>query len=90
MATKKLNTSELLRRVDAGESYAEIAKDHGITRQAVYKRIREMRGHTTKAVVIKKVEQCVDQKLDAVAQLQKINAHANELLALICEGGTDL
>lgn len=87
MATKKLNTSELLRRVDAGDSYAEIAKDHGITRQAVYKRVRELRGKTTKAVVAKKVEQVVEQKLDAVSQLQKINEHANELLDLCMAWG---
>lgn len=82
MAEKKLFTSELLRRVDAGDSYADIAKDHGITRQAVHKRVKELRGKTTKAVVVKKIEQVVDQKLDAVSQLTKINQDANELLDL--------
>lgn len=70
----------MLRRVDAGNSYADIAKDHGITRQAVYKRVRALRGKTTKAVVAKKVEAVVDQKLDAVQQLIDINKRANELL----------
>jgi len=87
MATKKLSTSELLRRVDAGDSFADIAKDHGISRQAVQKRIVKLRGKTTKAVVSAKVERVVDQKLDAVDQLQKINDHANELLDLCMAWG---
>lgn len=84
---KKLSTAELLRRVDAGDTYAEIAKDHGITRQAVYKRVVALRGKTTRAVVSAKVERVVDQKLDAVDQLQKINDHANELLDLCMAWG---
>ncbi|BBO72778.1 hypothetical protein DSCW_01950 [Desulfosarcina widdelii] len=82
MATRKLSTAELLRRVDAGDTYAEIARDHGITRQAVYKRVRELRGKTTKVTAVKKIEDVVDRKLDAVDQLQKINENANELLDL--------
>ena len=46
---KKLSTSELLRRVDAGDTYAEIGNDHGITRQAVQKQVRLLRGKVTKA-----------------------------------------
>ncbi len=84
MANKKLNTSELLRRVDAGESYADIAKDYGISRQAVHNRILKLRGKTTKAIAVrdKKVTRVIDQKLDAVSQLEKINRDANELLDL--------
>ena len=80
MTTKNLSTAELLRRVDAGESFAEIAKDHGISRQAVQKRIRKMRGKTTKTVVVKKIEQVVDRKLDAVDQLMEINKKAMQML----------
>lgn len=80
MATKKLNTSELLRRVDAGDSFTEIAKDHGISRQAVQKRVRKLRGKTTKAIVSTKVEQIVDRKIDAISQLLEINKRANEML----------
>ena len=80
MTTNNLSTAELLRRVDAGESFAEIAKDHGISRQAVQKRIRKMRGKTTKTVVVKKIEQVVDRKLDAVDQLMEINKKAMQML----------
>jgi DNA-binding Lrp family transcriptional regulator len=87
--SKKLYTSELLRRVDAGDSFAEIASDYGISRQAVQKRIRKLRGQTTKAIAVRdeKVNRVVDQKLDAVDQLQKINDHANELLDLCMAWG---
>ena len=86
---KKLYTSELLRRVDAGDSFAEIANDYGITRQAVQKRVRKLRGKTTKAIAVRdeKVERVVAQKLDAVDQLQKINDYANELLDLCMAWG---
>jgi predicted transcriptional regulator len=84
---KKLCTAELLRRVDAGDTYADIAKDHGVTRQAIYKRVVALRGKTTKAIVSGKVERVVDQKLDAVDQLQKINDYANELLDLCMAWG---
>ncbi|MBC2710700.1 MAG: hypothetical protein HGJ94_06780, partial [Desulfosarcina sp.] len=75
------------RRVDAGDSFADIANDHGISRQAVQKRVRKLRGKTTKAIVSKKVEQIVDRKLDAVDQLQKVNEYANELLDLCMAWG---
>jgi hypothetical protein len=87
MAIKKLSTSELLRRVDAGDSFADIAKDHGISRQAVQKRVVALRGKTTKAVASAKIGKVVDQKLDAVDQLQRINDHANELLDLCMAWG---
>jgi predicted transcriptional regulator len=89
MAVKKLSTSELLRRVDAGDTYADIARDHGITRQAVYNRVMKLRGKTTKALAVRdeKITRVVDQKLDAVDQLQKINENENELLDLCMAWG---
>jgi len=83
MGKAKLNDKKLLELVDEGFSLAEIARKHGISRQAVSKRAIELRGKTTKAVVAKKVEQVVEKKLDALEQLQKINNHANWLLDLL-------
>ena len=59
---------------------AAAARELGVTRQAVSKRLIELRGRTTKIVVAKKAGQILNQKLDAVAQLQKINEEANRLL----------
>jgi hypothetical protein len=82
VTVKKLSTAELLRRVDNGDSYADIARDSGITRQALYNRVRKLKRKSTTVMASKKVARVVDQKLDAVSQLQKINDHANELLDL--------
>ena len=87
MIRKKLSTTELLRRVDAGEGFAEIAKEYGVSRQAVFKRFQALRGKTTKAVVAGKVQKVIDQRLDAVEQLQSINEYANELLDLCMAWG---
>ena len=89
MAKKKLNTSELLRRVDAGDSFAEIAKDHGISRQAVQKRIVKLRGRQTRAVVATKIEESLNSGFDAMRQLTDINNRALELLDQ-AEGNPDL
>jgi predicted transcriptional regulator len=83
MPDGKINDTKLLRLVDSGQSQAKIAEYFGVSRQAVHKRLRELRGRTTKVVVAKKVEQIVDRKIDAIEQLQKINADANELLDLL-------
>ena len=69
--------------VDDGVSQAEIARQFKVSRQAVNKRLQELRGKTTKVVVAKKIEQVVERKIDAMAQLQKINDYANEILDLL-------
>ena len=84
MAEIKINDRELLRLVDReGKNQSEAAKVIGVSRQAVNKRLQELRGKTTKVIVAKKFEQVVDQKLDALEQLSKINDYANELLDLL-------
>jgi predicted transcriptional regulator len=80
---QKLNDKRLLGLVDEGLSLADIAREHGISRQAVSKRLIELRGKTTKAVVAKKVNEIVERKIDALEQLHKINSYANELLDLL-------
>jgi predicted transcriptional regulator len=82
MPDGKINDTKLLRLVDAGYSQAEAGRALGVTRQAVNKRLKELRGQTTKVVVAKKVERLVDRKIDAMEQLQKVNDYANELLDL--------
>jgi len=88
MSKPKINDRRLLQLIDKEKmSQSAAARKLGVTRQAVSQRLQELRGKTTKAIVVKKVEQCVDQKLDAVAQLQKINEYANELLDLCMAWG---
>ncbi len=70
----------MLRMVDEGISQVKIAEHFGVSKQAVSKRIKELRGRTTRVIVSKKIKQAVDDKLDAIAQLKKINDEVNMLL----------
>ncbi|MBN1843075.1 MAG: AsnC family protein [Deltaproteobacteria bacterium] len=84
MSTNKINDRRLLRLIDGGKSQAEAARIIGVSRQAVSQRLQELRGKTTKAVIVaKKIEQITDCKIDAMAQLTKINSDANEILELL-------
>ena len=83
MGELKINDRKMLRLIDSGMSQSEAAKKIGVSRQAVSKRLQELRGKTTRVVVSKKIEQVVDRKIDAIDQLQKINDYANELLDLL-------
>ena len=84
MRKPKINDRKLLQLLDKeGKSQSEAARELGVSRQAVNKRLQEIRGKTTKVVVAKKIEQVVDRKIDAMEQLQKINDYANELLDLL-------
>jgi predicted transcriptional regulator len=76
----KLNDRKLLKLIDEGFSQVEAARKLGVSRQAVSKRLKELRGRTTRAVIVKKVEKVVDQKIDAIKQLHEINARANQML----------
>jgi predicted transcriptional regulator len=76
-----INDRRLIQLIDReGRTQSEAARILKVSRQAVSKRLQELRGKTTKVVAAKKIEQVIDQRLDAVAQLQKINDHANWLL----------
>jgi predicted transcriptional regulator len=78
-----INDRKLLQLIDKErKSQSAAAKELRVSRQAVSQRLQELRGKTTRVVAAKKIEQCVDQRLDAIQQLQKINDYANELLDL--------
>ena len=84
MRPPTINDRKLVELIDVNKlSQAKAAKALGVTRQAVSKRLQELRGKTTKVVVAKKIEQVVDRKIDAMDQLQKINDNANEILDLL-------
>lgn len=80
MPEKKINDTKLIRLIDEGLPQKEIAERFGVSRQAIHRRLRELRRHTTKVVAARKIEEVVDRKIDAIAQLGKINDHANWLL----------
>jgi predicted transcriptional regulator len=76
----KINLRKLLAMVDSGHSQTEIARAFGVSRQAVSKELKRLRGKNTRVTVCKKLERVVDERIDALAQLQRINSKANEIL----------
>lgn len=70
----------MLKMVNSGIPQAEIARKFGVSPSAINKRLRQLRGRTTYAVVATKVEQLIDGKIDIVNQLNAINTKAHSLL----------
>ena len=76
-----INDRKLLRLIDRENmSQSQAARKLGVSRQAVSKRLKELRGRQTRIVVSKKLEQAVDRKLDAMGQLAEINKKTLGLL----------
>jgi DNA-binding XRE family transcriptional regulator len=89
-----INDRKLLYLIDKeNKNQSEAARELGVSRQAVSKRLMELRGRQTRVMVAKKIEEAVDLNLDAMAQLMTINkktlalldeAELNPKLALSC------
>jgi biotin operon repressor len=84
MPKPKINENKLLYLIDEEKlNQSQAARVLGVSRQAVNKKLQGIRGKTTKVIAVKKIEQVVDRKIDAIGQLQKINSDANEILDLL-------
>ena len=70
----------MMRMVDQGISQVDIAAEFNVSKAAVSKRIQEMRGKTTHAIVADKIDKVIEGKIDFFEQLEKINRKANALL----------
>lgn len=76
-----INDRRLLTLVDKrGWSQSAAADALGVSRQAVSKRLQELRGRQTKAIVAAKIDQAVNANFDAISQLHAINQKTLELL----------
>ena len=63
MRPPKINDRALLKLIDSQKmSQSEAAKELCVSRQAVSKRLQELRGKTTKVVAAKKILEVVDRK----------------------------
>ena len=76
----KIKDADMIRMVDAGESQAAIARKYNVSGAAVSKRLKELRGKSTHAIIADRIDDVIDQKIDTWAQLEKINKRANDLL----------
>jgi len=78
---------ELQKCLEAGLGISETARQLGVTKGAVSKRAKSLRitlkQNTTKDVLLFHAGEIVSKEINAVEQLHKINAHANELLDLL-------
>jgi predicted transcriptional regulator len=81
MRPPKINDRKLLQLIDKqNKSQSEVAKELGVSRQAVSQRLQELRGRKTRVVAAKKIEQAVNTNFDAMTQLLDINKKTLSLL----------
>jgi predicted transcriptional regulator len=80
----KVKLSQLLR---AGKSQKEIAQLFGVTPGAISKAKKELNISVVKNVALENGHRVVEKTLNTVAQLQKINTCANDLLDLLMAWG---
>jgi predicted transcriptional regulator len=80
MPTRKISDDKLFQLIKDGNSPAEIARKMGVTKSAISKRLKSLNMAITKDVTLRKVDKIIRKEINAIDQLQKINAHANELL----------
>ena len=76
----KVKLSQMLR---AGKSGRECAKHFGVTPGAISQARKELNIAVVRHVGLEAAHKVVEENLNAVAQLQKINEYANELLDLL-------
>ncbi len=77
MPPRIINDSELMRMVRAGMSPKEIAGKYGVGLPAVSKRLKLLKIAVTKDVTLRSAPKLVDNSLNAMAQLQRINQVIN-------------
>ena len=80
MPEKIINDTKLIRLVDSGTSQAEIARQLEVSPAAINKRLKQLRGRSTHAMIAGRIDTVIDQKIDTWKQLEKINRQANDLL----------
>lgn len=83
MPSIKIDRVKLNQMLTAGKSQKEVAQVFGVTEGAISKAKKELNIAVVKSVSLERAHQVVEQNLNAVEQLQKINGYANELLDLL-------
>jgi hypothetical protein len=83
MSKPKIDLVKLDKMLREGMSYREIAKRFSCTPGAISQARKKLSIDVVKNVALENAHRVVNQKLNAVKQLQKINDYANELLDLL-------
>jgi DNA-binding NarL/FixJ family response regulator len=79
MSQMKISNIELERLVSQGFGVSEIARKVGVSKGTVSSRLKALKVAINQNVTLHHAGEIVEKKLDAIAQLQKINDYANEL-----------
>ncbi|MFC1888951.1 hypothetical protein ACFL4G_04260 [Thermodesulfobacteriota bacterium] len=83
MPKGKISNIELEQLVREGKGVSTIARELGVTKGAVSKRLKNLGVAINKNVALHHAGEIVEKKIDALEQLQKINTDANEILDLL-------
>ena len=83
MPKKKIDRVKLSQLLRQGKTQRQVAQVFGVTEGAISKAKKELNINVVKSVALESAHRVVDKNLDAVAQLQKINKDANELLDVL-------
>jgi predicted transcriptional regulator len=83
LGKSKFTDTELKQLVRRGLSGSAIAEHLGVSKAAVSMRLKAMNLAITKDVSLRNAGEIVSKEINALDQLQKINAHANEILDLL-------
>lgn len=83
MPKPKIDRVKLNQMLREGKPQITIAQYFGVTEGAISKAKKELNIAVVKNVALESAPKVVDKNLDAIAQLQKINTYANELLDLL-------
>ena len=83
MPKPKIDRVKLNRMLSTGKTQREVAQVFGVTESAISKAKKELNIAVIKNVSLENAHKVVDKNLNAIDQLQKINAYANEMLDLL-------
>lgn len=83
MPKPKIQRVKLFQMLRSGKSQKEVAQFFGVSEGAISKAKKELNVAVVKDVALESAHKVVSQNLDTLAQLQKINSNANELLDLL-------
>ena len=83
MPKPKINRMKLSQLLKQGKTQREVAQVFGVSEGAISKAKKELNISVVKSIALESAHKVVDKNLDAVAQLQKINKNANELLDVL-------
>ena len=83
MPGPKIDKLKLHKLLQQGKQQNEIAQLFGVTKGAISKAVKGLNISVVKNVALETAHKVVEKNINTLAQLQKINDHANELLDLL-------